>query len=800
MSARAGGPAFFAATAAPPAPEARAPSRPPRPAARPAPPAPPPAPAPAPRRDDAAPSTRALLVRLAACFALALFGAQAWADMVRPDEPARLLGAAVAGGVLGLLVLRSSALRRPVRGIVLAALVAAGALLALLLAGVPVRLLDPEFWGELGAGLGQGVSALPGLSVPYRGVDEWNRIAMLLGGTLLAIAGPLLACWPARAARPVAAAAPAIVLAVLYAVPAVQLRLDQPYLEGALFAVLLAAVLFAETLGRREAPVAALVVAVAALGGLALGPRLDRDEPWVDYESIAQSLGERGTTQFSWNHGYGPLDWPRDGREVLRVRAPAASYWKATTLADFDGLRWREVRPQGVEDDPEAESPRPEWIENLRVSVRNLRTQQFIGAGTTLEIDRSPRVVSDGAPGSFVAAQRPLRRGHGYLARAYVPRPRSAQLATAGTNYPSTMWPYLSMQLPSSVGGPESLDPATGFPNPAGPPPFVVFSAFGDGRGALAYRGQGYGARTGTSWVQATRYARSYRLAQRLAEGTTTPYDFVRRVQSFLRRGFTYTETPPARPVPLDAFLFDDKVGYCQQFSGAMALLLRMGGVPARVATGFSPGTLDTGRREYVVRDFDAHSWVEAYFPGYGWMTFDPTPAIAPPRAQAAGVDTPAEAEGEADGEASAAASERGSDPAGIDAGAAAGGGGGGAPVVLLVLGGLLLAAGAAAVVLGRRAARRREALGAGGAVVELERALRRSGRLTVAGLTLARLEERLRSAPDAAAYVRTVRLARFGFGGGAPTRDQRRALRRELGAGLGVRGRVRALWALPPW
>ena len=87
--------------------------------------------------------------------------------------------------------------------------------------------------------------------------------------------------------------------------------------------------------------------------------------------------------------------------------------------------------------------------------------------------------------------------------------------------------------------------------------------------------------------------------------------------------------------MPLDAFLFRDKAGYCQQFSGAMALLLRMGGVPARVAAGFTPGDArHRARREFVVRDFDAHSWVEAYFPGYGWVTFDPTPAIAPARAQ----------------------------------------------------------------------------------------------------------------------------------------------------------------------
>ena len=50
-------------------------------------------------------------------------------------------------------------------------------------------------------------------------------------------------------------------------------------------------------------------------------------------------------------------------------------------------------------------------------------------------------------------------------------------------------------------------------------------------------------------------------------------------------------------------------------------------GVPARVASGFSPGTFDEERREYVVRDLDAHSWVEVFFPGYGWIPFDPTPA-----------------------------------------------------------------------------------------------------------------------------------------------------------------------------
>ena len=83
--------------------------------------------------------------------------------------------------------------------------------------------------------------------------------------------------------------------------------------------------------------------------------------------------------------------------------------------------------------------------------------------------------------------------------------------------------------------------------------------------------------------------------------------------------------------------------------------------------------------------------------------------------------------------------------------------------------------------------------------LAELERALARTGRPLQEGTTLVGLERRLHSSPDAEAYVRTLRLSRYGAATGTPNAAQRRALRRELGRGLGFIGRIRALWALPP-
>ena len=116
--------------------------------------------------------------------------------------------------------------------------------------------------------------------------------------------------------------------------------------------------------------------------------------------------------------------------------------------------------------------------------------------------------------------------------------------------------------------------------------------------------------------------------AKRLRAGARTPYGAVVAIETWLRStgGFTYDESPPATGglPPLAHFVSEGKRGYCQHFAGAMALMLRFLGIPARVAGGFTSGKHEGDT--WVVTDHNAHAWVEAWFPGYGWLAFDPTP------------------------------------------------------------------------------------------------------------------------------------------------------------------------------
>lgn len=120
-------------------------------------------------------------------------------------------------------------------------------------------------------------------------------------------------------------------------------------------------------------------------------------------------------------------------------------------------------------------------------------------------------------------------------------------------------------------------------------------------------------------------------LARRITSSANNNYDRAALIEHYLQTQFGYTlQLPPANvDDPLANFLFVRKRGHCEYFASAMAVMLRTLGIPTRVITGFRTGEFNDLSGKYVVRSSDAHAWVEAYFPDYGWISFDPTPSVA---------------------------------------------------------------------------------------------------------------------------------------------------------------------------
>jgi transglutaminase-like putative cysteine protease len=135
--------------------------------------------------------------------------------------------------------------------------------------------------------------------------------------------------------------------------------------------------------------------------------------------------------------------------------------------------------------------------------------------------------------------------------------------------------------------------------------------------------------------------ARVGELAKSWIGSETDPERRAKRVEAALRKGYRYDLESPsgATKNPLDDFLFVSKRGHCEFYSTAMAVMLRTQGVPTRNVNGFIGGTFNRFGRYYAVRQGDAHSWVEVYVDGKGFVRFDPTPpADAAPQSEITGV------------------------------------------------------------------------------------------------------------------------------------------------------------------
>lgn len=729
---------------------------------------------------DPRPATATLTITsLSAFTALALYAALRWSTMLGAPYAGRSLGLVLIALVICLGGAAAHAPRRRVRLIAMAATTLAS-LAMFPAAGIPLELVLHLRIGAIVTLVGHGLGSLPDVIVPYTGSSAATATVIRLGAAMLLLGSALTvgtSRTPRGEARLAAAALPLIVLATI---PSCLARPQVPYLHGVILFALLGIFVFSERLvARPGAGIAALTV--AAILGLVVAPAIDPHRPWIKFASLAGGAAYGSPEHFNWSQTYGPLQWPKTGSTVFDVEARFPYYWKAADLDAFDGYGWISgPSPTGLLQGV-SRANLARWTQALTVTIRGLRTPQVVTAGQaeTLTLPDGDIPENGSAPGTYVAT-RELTAGMQYTATAYTPNPTAAELTAAGTDYPASLSSELQMELP---------DNST-----------VQFARYGRplaARDALA--------------LEKSDYARVYALSRRLLRGTSTPEGYVQAVMSYLQTGFRYTTDPRPQSLPLVAFLLQTHAGYCQQFAGAMALLLRMGGVPARVAVGFTIGDRQPGHQgldsRYVVTDVDAHAWVEAWFPGIGWAKFDPTPP-----APGAGTGTGSGDSGIAPGLQGGSSSKsqplldkRGAGRSrahpGVTSGAATTGRRAhhshpGRLWPKLLLGIIVL------VSLGfglAERARRRSPPSPERLVSELERAFARAGRPLAGGVTLHSLEQRFGDSAGAASYIRTVREARYADTPQLPSRSERRALRARLRHGLGPLGAVRALIALPP-
>ena len=247
--------------------------------------------------------------------------------------------------------------------------------------------------------------------------------------------------------------------------------------------------------------------------------------------------------------------------------------------------------------------------------LRALTSDLVIGAGTTARRSTGSTATLASADGTLTHVGEPLERGDEYSIVSYVPQPTPEQLRDAPVARLGAALRRLDPGRAADLGraaGParRSAMPLWGEPRPGG------------GRRALL----------------ASPYAETYRLAREWTAGAATPYDAVRAIEGHLRaRLRLHPDGPRAAPTRCVSFLFDDEAGYCQQFAGSMALMLRMVGIPTRVVSGFAPGLARRGRpgptRSTTSTPTPGSRSTSA---GIGWVTFDPTPGAAPAESQRA--------------------------------------------------------------------------------------------------------------------------------------------------------------------
>lgn len=268
---------------------------------------------------------------------------------------------------------------------------------------------------------------------------------------------------------------------------------------------------------------------------------------------------------------------------MFTVEADRATFWRGETFDLWDGRTW--TRSDGT-------------VSSLPRGTPVSHSSDDIGAGGSDVVRQRIRIetgysdiVYAAASADRVNVDRPVgQRGDGTLVAAPLGQ---------GTTYTVT-----SRRLPLTEA---RLRAAGGPGSGAGPVPSSIA-----GRYAQPPR---------TS-------ARVLAAARQATRGVTTPYDRVLALQDWMGKRTTYSLDAPLAPKGVDVvdnFLFESRQGWCEQIASSLVVLARAEGIPARLVTGFVPGERDRLSGAFTVRARDAHAWAEVWFPGVGWVPFDPT-------------------------------------------------------------------------------------------------------------------------------------------------------------------------------
>ncbi len=480
---------------------------------------------------------------------------------------------------------------------------------------------EHDFFGPVLGSFRDGFLNFYDTTLPFQRGD----FPLMHADVLLAIFGFSLATGILIASRRPIGAAVALVVGVGW--PTTLVPGTRPLLVGALAFVGVLAVLFLLRGGAHPArglaqgvAVALVLVAIAAAAStsnsVAKGAFLSWQR-WDPYDQPDKAVGVR----YVWNSHYLGIHFPKKKTTVLKIQTPGPKrnlYWRATTLDDYTGNGWQEslnlnpeTRSNEIDSDtaavlPPAARDQKNWIKQ-DVTVQALSDNHLIASAQPMRWTPPSDATFQDESGDIVVLARTLQRDQSYTVWSYAPQPTPKELGQAGTDYPPAISKYLEVIQTVPV-------PKFGTPNRD-----LLMHVFFDARFQ------------DDPLTQANRPL--YDAAKQVVGNVNSPYAAAAALEAWFRQpslgGFVYDEQPPVAPQgvpPLVDFVTNTKRGYCQHFAGAMALMLRYLGIPARVAAGFTSGGYDSDKHEWTVTDHEAHDWVEVYFPGWGWIPFDPTP------------------------------------------------------------------------------------------------------------------------------------------------------------------------------